>query len=59
MGGRKQGNLGSMANIAREQAKYDLGSREQLGAILEWEPGAWDPPYRGSLFFPATYRALW
>ncbi len=24
----RQRNLGSMANIAREQAKYDLGSRE-------------------------------
>ena len=29
MGGRKQRNLGSKANLAREQTKYDLGTREQ------------------------------
>ena len=31
MGGRKQRNLGSIANLATEQTKYDLGSQEQRG----------------------------
>ncbi len=31
MEGRKQRNLRSMANLAKEQPKYDLASQEQRG----------------------------
>ena len=31
MGGRKQRNLGSMTKLAKEQTKYNLGSRDQTG----------------------------
>ena len=46
MGGRKQWNLGSMTNLAKEQIEYDLGSREQRGNFRmgAWNPPAWDPP---------------
>ena len=43
LGLRKQRNLGGMANLAREQTKYGLGSREQRG---HFTTGAWSmgPP---------------
>ncbi len=43
MRGRKQRNLGSMANLAKEQTKYDLASREQR-AYFGTGAGSMGPP---------------
>ncbi len=48
MEGRKQRNLGSMANLARERTKYDLGSRELRGHFRR-EARSMGPPCRASL----------
>ncbi len=50
MEGRKQRNVGSMANLPKEQAKYDLGSREQRGHITTGD-GSMGPPLQSLITF--------